>query len=288
MKRTPTTAALLSLTLMLGFTACQDESDDLSQSAEPGAEVSVTIVQAEGESEMESVFELVEDEMAIISESLEGGSVSQREHRILAACATVTHHEENRQVTIDFGEENCLGKDGLYRRGTIVISYDGYRHEPGASRTISLQDYYVNDNLLTGTKTITNATEPEGVPAFHITLTEATYTNARGSVSWSSNRQLQVVEGADTPRNPFDNKVQVTGNTSGTNRRGVTFSYTVKEPLIRNTEAGCARTFVDGIIAYENENGLSWTLDYDPVGGQPCDRLGAVTIGEKTYPLTLR
>ncbi|MGB3181869.1 MAG: hypothetical protein WBB45_10795 [Cyclobacteriaceae bacterium] len=272
----------------IGLTSCQDDAEDISQADEIETEVSSTGIQADGESELESVFELVEDEMAILSESLNGGRTEQREHRILAECATVSHDEDNSQVIIDFGEENCLGKDGLYRRGIIIVDYNGRKKEPGATRTVTLENYHINDNLLTGTKAITNVTETETVPEFNVIVTGASFTNRAGTVSWNSNRTISVISGVDTPRNPFDDKISVTGTSAGTNKQGVAYTLTITEPLIRITERGCGRTFIDGRVAYENENGLTWILDYDPIGGQPCDRVGAVTIGEKTFNITLR
>lgn len=285
------TRLLMTGTLLMtgfGFTACDPEQEEVSQSAEIETEVSGTGIQADGEMELESVFEIVEDELAVLSETMDGEREERREQRILPDCATVNHDEGNSRVTIDFGDENCLGKDGLYRRGTIIVTYNGRKREPGSTRTVTLMDYYVNDNQLTGTKNITNVTKMTGVPKFNTTVTGASFTNEKGTVNWNSSRTVAITDGSDTPRNPFDDIISITGTSSGTNRNGISYTLTIREPLIRITERGCARTFVDGIVDYENENGLAWMLDYDPAGGQACDRVGAVTIGEKTFHITLR
>ena len=59
----------------------------------------------------------------------------------LSECATVTLDTTvfPRELTIDFGKENCLCRDGKYRRGKIIISFNGrYRH-PGTVITTALK-----------------------------------------------------------------------------------------------------------------------------------------------------
>ncbi len=59
-------------------------------------------------------------------------------------------------VTIDFGTTNCTDSYGTNRRGVILATISGYYRTPGTVISVTIQDYYHNDNKVEGTKTITN------------------------------------------------------------------------------------------------------------------------------------
>ncbi|HEY9113266.1 MAG TPA: hypothetical protein VIN10_01115 [Bacteroidales bacterium] len=59
-------------------------------------------------------------------------------------------------ISIDFGEENCLCNDGRYRRGKILVTFTGLYREPGTIITHSLENYFVDDDRVSGTMVVTN------------------------------------------------------------------------------------------------------------------------------------
>lgn len=59
-------------------------------------------------------------------------------------------------LTVDFGEENCLCNDGRYRRGKINVSFTGMYREPETIITFTLENYFVNNDEITGTMIVTN------------------------------------------------------------------------------------------------------------------------------------
>ena len=91
--------------------------------------------------------------------SLSSTNFKSTEGRIfLSSCATVTLDTTvfPRVLTIDFGDTNCLGKDGRYRRGKILVSFTGRYYRPGTIITTTFDNFYVNDNQIEGTKVVTN------------------------------------------------------------------------------------------------------------------------------------
>ena len=232
------------------------------------------------ENEFANIFEYVDDEGA--NSAVFGKSVGQAELR--PACATVTVDSVNRMLTLDFGDENCLGKDGLYRRGKIIAQFIGQYREPGASVVISLEDYFVQDNAVEGTKTIARTSDS----SWSVKVSEAEITGPNGdSHSWSSEREVTRIQGHGT-FTPWDDIYQYTGSANGINRNGVEYSVTVDEPLIKKIQIGCLKNFVDGVLTISNSRGGTLSVDYDPIGDAPCDKTAEVTINGETRIITLR
>ena len=73
------------------------------------------------------------------------------------SCATVATDTVSaiHTLIIRFGNTNCECADGRKRRGAIIISYTGKYSDTGKMHTITYDNYYVNDNHLTGTVKVT-------------------------------------------------------------------------------------------------------------------------------------
>ena len=93
-------------------------------------------------------------------------------------------------LTVNFGATNCLCNDGRYRRGTIVLSFSGKYKDFLTVITVTPQNYFVNDNQVSGTKTITN----KGHNAVHHLVYEINANmaivkaNGGATITWTSNR----------------------------------------------------------------------------------------------------
>jgi hypothetical protein len=60
--------------------------------------------------------------------------------------------------------------------------------------------------------------------------------------------------------------------------------------LKKKVEIGCLRTFVSGeLLITDEDNNNTMTLDYDPDGGEPCDRTATVRFNDgKEFTITTR
>lgn len=257
------------------FTGCRENPNDgATESIVSATDNSIA------ESEFANVFEFVDDE-AVNSPAF-GKSAGASE--LSPACAVVTVDTNQRKLTIDFGDENCLCKDGLYRRGTIVASFTGEYRQAGSSVTITLEDYYVQDMEIAGTKTLTRLSDS----SWSVRVVGGMVTTPEGNTNtWNTERTVVRVEGNGT-RTPWDDVYQYTGSADGVNRNGVKYAVEIDQPLVKKIQLGCLRTFVDGVLTISNENGDVMTVDYDPVGGAPCDKTAEVTINGNSRTVTLR
>ena len=206
------------------------------------------------------------------------------ERMFLSECATVTLDTTvfPRELTIDFGEENCLCRDGKYRRGKIIMTFNGrYRH-PGTVITTGFEDYYVNDNSVEGTKVVTNMGENDnGNLYFTIEVVGVIQREDGSTFSWNSSREREWIQGADTP-NRWDDVYLITGTAEGIRPNGLTWEREIIIPL--RVELAC-RFIVSGSIELRPEGRPVRLLDY---GDGNCDNEATVTINGETFTIYLR
>lgn len=276
----------IAFLFVLTFIGCKDNSvDPILESIKSAEDNSVV------ESEYSSIFEYVDDEgensplMAIGKN--ENQPVTQKvQISLLPNCATKTIDTINRIITIDFGTTNCLCLDGVYRRGKIVAQFIGPYRQIGSKVIVTLVDYFVNDNNVTGTKTIERVLQFK----WSVEVRDASVTTPTGKITWESDRTVERIAGNSTPLNIWDDEYVYTGTATGINRKGVAFSVTIDPsyPLKKKIQLGCASTFISGHLTIANDKGDTMILNYDPIGGEPCDKIGEVTINGVTRRITLR
>jgi hypothetical protein len=201
----------------------------------------------------------------------------------LSDCATVTLDTTvfPRTMTIDFGEENCLCQDNKYRRGKIIITFTGRYFEPGTIITHNLEDYFVNDNSVEGTKVVTNMGENDnGNLYFTIEVTGIVEKEDGSTFSWNSSRQREWIQGSDT-HNRWDDIYLITGTASGIRPNGLTWEREIIKAL--RVELAC-RFIVSGTIELRPEDRPVRLLDY---GNGDCDNEATVTVDGETYIIYL-
>ena len=205
--------------------------------------------------------------------------------RLMSGCFTRTYDAATRTLTLDFGPTNCLCPDGRYRRGVIKAVFSGPYRQAGAVVTITHTNYFVNDNQHLGTRVITSL----GSGSFDLSVQNASiiYANNGGTTAWASTRRYTRTAGFGTAT-ILDDAYSITGSLTGTNRRSISYTATIQQPLIKKFTLGCARHFVSGTVQIANSNGRSLLLNYDPTGTAACDNIASVTVNGRTHTITLR
>lgn len=266
---------LLSLGL---FSACNREDDEPVQQVLDSAEDNSI-----AENEYSAIYSFVEEQ----AENISVGKTAS--DSLLPECATVNIEEDNTQenrwlITIDFGPENCLCQDGYYRRGKVMVDFQGQYRQEGTTWSLSTEDYYFNDYKLEGTKTVTNLGNESGNYRYSVNVDNAriVFPGDTAEITWNSDRVRERIAGEGT-LTPWDDIYVVTGNSSGVNRRGQDFTADITQELkfdmdcLRN---GRNRHFKSGRIELSS-GGNSLTLDYDPVGGEPCDKIASIQWNDR-------
>jgi hypothetical protein len=206
---------------------------------------------------------------------------------ILSSCATITFDTlaAAKTITVNFGATNCLGNDGRYRRGALKIVFTGKYRDSLTLITVTPQNYFVNDNQITGSKTIKNL----GHNAAHHLVYEINANisiikaSGGGTITWQSARQREWTAGEST-LTWSDDIYSITGSANGTTSNGNTFTSVITSPLIRNMSIGCRRHFTQGSLQHTPGGKATRYIDF---GNGACDSDATVTINGTTYNITL-
>lgn len=202
-----------------------------------------------------------------------------------SSCATITRDTVSspRTITIDFGTSNCVCKDGRSRKGKILISYQGKYRDSASVHTITFDNYFVDDNQVLGSKTVTNnGHNSNGNLNYTINVSGSVIkANNGGTVTYSATKNREWIEGENT-LTWIDDVYLITGNASGTNANGISYTATITTALQR---ALSCKWFESGVIEITPSGKATRTINYGNTG---CDALATVTINGKSYPITLK
>jgi hypothetical protein len=265
--------AVASIALLAIFMSCNND-----ENLNPESDFADIV----DESYASEVFDEIEDigdeavDYLDNSSTNKSGSIENWQFNRLSPCATITkiYEEEMVNITIDFGEENCLCNDGRERRGKIFINHYGYYWAGDVEIDFSFENYFVDDNQLTGTKNVLRTINEEGNRLSEIIVDGAMIlSDDAGTITWYAERNREVIEGSDT-RTKIDDKIEITGSSNGSLADGTSISCEITTPLIRINEPGCFKYFVSGVRTIIKGEEPEITIDY---GDGTCDNLAEIT-----------
>jgi hypothetical protein len=187
-------------------------------------------------------------------------------------------------VTIDFGETNCEGADGKYRRGVISALITGRYRDSLTVVTITPDNYFVNDYKVEGLKTVTNLGHiTGGLMTFGIDIQDGLITKPDGrQFLYESQRTRVWIEGESTAWPAvMDDVFELSGFADGTTYDSVDFHVEITVPL--RIERDC-RWIISGALEITPEGLATRGLDY---GTGDCDNKATLTVKGNTYEITL-
>jgi len=185
-------------------------------------------------------------------------------------------------VTIDFGQENCLCNDGKHRRGKIIVNHNGPYWAEGTVITSTFDNYFVEDHQLLGTKVITNlGLNSSNNPTWTVSVNGQVIKPDGGIITWVGDRMREWVEGHNTPFIWWDDVYHITGTHDVVASNGNTLSAIVTEALEVALNCYWIRS---GVIELQHSLLPLMVFDY---GDGNCDKQATVTINGVTYDITL-
>lgn len=253
----------------------------------------------EQKEELKATFESAEDNARMDNEASSIFGIAEGEYNErrmwgkvagpsgnLPPCATVTFDSLNGMLTIEFYDQNgpngnCLCNDGVYRRGIIKTYFSGTPKKKGFTINIVIDSasYYVNDNMHFGSFTaIYDSINQSGYRQWRFINNGFYVILADGSRLFrEASHTFERIAG-DTTISVLDDVYRITGYANGTNRKGVSYTSTITEPLIK---ARTCRWVSDGKIELQSA-GNTLLVDFDPYNNQACDRVASVSINGGT------
>lgn len=267
---------LMVIIVAQAFVACNKEDETET------AEVSMDVVRDDtfASDTFQDVADLADE--AALTGSLKNSNV---QYAILTDCAIVNIDtlSEPRTMTIDFGASGCTGYDGKVRTGKIVVTYSGSYWETGITKTITFEDFYVDDYHITGTKEVTAMLENNAGNRMYTESVVGSINWAEGDsvITWNAQYTRELSEGSATLA-VYDDTYNITGSTSGVSSHGKVYASEVTSPLIRRVDRGCRHTYVQGVIEITPDDNPAWVIDF---GDGSCDRTATVTVDGQTYTI---
>jgi hypothetical protein len=193
-------------------------------------------------------------------------------------------------ITIDFGT-GCTDTKGNVRKGKIIVTYNGKRYAPGATRTVTFSGYSINGVLIEGERTVTNiAGSTDEAPKFSIEVIGGKATWPDGTFA---TREVRKVREWVRASNPLEDKWVISQASdsdfaaSGTNRNGKTYQMNITTPLVYKRECAISnRVFiaVEGTKELITES-KRIVIDY---GTGDCDRSVTITVNGQSKDVIVR
>ena len=190
-------------------------------------------------------------------------------------------------LIINFGEVNCLDEYGKLRRGKIIVIYTAPYQDSLAQITTTFDHYYVNNNWVQGSRTVTNlGRNNAGNMVFDIVI-NTNITTDIGRIDWVSNRKRFWTDGRNTSQYPFDDVYKVLGSASGNGLNNKNFTVNITDSLEVNL--GCLLptitynkrcAIVSGKVKVTPDGYSAREINYG-MGGCNCDF--SVTINGEPY-----
>jgi len=274
--------AILTVTGLM-LTSCETDSIDLNEEASE-LNIATAITQTEIDDVSEEINDLGESVYVMYGNatvSKYSYTKKQLSDMNIPECLTITKVITFNSVnlTLDFGD-GCLNHNDNYLSGKIIMSIAFDLSEKSISIDYTFDNFYFNGKHVEGemkkTKIRMNGT---GNPVVTI-IKDLKITWKNGEfVTIKGERQREWIEG-------FGNKVwgdnifSITGNWIITNRKGITKTAKIIEPLIR--KAAC-RFIVSGIVEISRKNTIV-NLDY---GNGECDNLAMASSNGKEREIQL-
>lgn len=187
-----------------------------------------------------------------------------------------------KSITIDWGSSNCTCNDGKQRRGKIITTFTGSYYALGTVITHTPVNYYVNDNKIEGTKTVTNMGLNSSAQPYYNVEINGTATMSSGEiVHYTSSRVRTFTDGYTTQAYFWDDEYDITGTANGTVENGDSFDAEITSAL--HVKVGCPYV-TKGVLEITPSGKPTRTIDY---GQGTCDGTFTITVNGHTYTVTV-
>lgn len=279
-KKTLFTALLIICTLLLSFSSCKNDENVTASSA------SLTAT-AGDEAQASTINDQVLNEVdtyvsanAQLVKPMFAGTVASIPS-IIPGDKSITPTGVMQKITIDFGTVGFTGKHGNILRGKIIVDIDLRLLVLGSSRTITYDNFTINNISVTGSNKITFGGPTTDKHLFWIITGENVITLADGkTITWKAERRLEFTTGLTTF---WGESYILTGSASGVNAEGKAYSITINasNPLIGSTLYPYI-TKGSVIITIGQSTGV---IDY---GDGTQDNKATLTYSGVTYNFTIK
>lgn len=276
---------ILGMLLMAGmailYTGCKKDEEINPGTQDREEEVDATKDDALADKLFSELTDITEEAMRGNEKSYKGMVLDTI---FMGPCVTVTIDTLSFPftITIDFGDVNCLCNDNKWRRGKIHVTHNGPFWQVGTVITTTLEDYYVNEHQVIGTKVLTNqGLNTNNNPTWTVHVDGQVIKPDGGVITWVGDRMREWAYGHNTPFKWWDDVYMLTGSHNVVASNGSTLSATILQGL--EIALNCY-WIKSGVIELQHSDLPLIVLDYGP---GTCDDDAIVIIDGTPYPIKL-
>jgi hypothetical protein len=254
---------------------CEKTIDDLKETTVSAEDVAIS------ETAISSAFDVIDDVSSTDGRMQKNASSILPEGVIILFTDSSYDDGNGVSLSIDFGTDPILCRDGKTRSGKILVTASKPYTEVGCvieARFNEENAYHVGtgSELLKVLGTIT-ATRT-GTESVNIVVANGKISGEKDAVEFFSDRTLTRTSGNDIPGS-YGDIYEISGTGGGKNRNGEAFETNITKTLVKKIEDGCANTFVEGVIELKNAgSGRILKIDFDPNNDAACDKLVRITL----------
>lgn len=216
---------------------------------------------------------LIERALTLGSSALKGGE------NPLGNCAVVTIGNSDKsgfnKMTIDFGGSPCLGYDGRYRSGKLIVEYtrDIKMNEEGYYHKVTFYGYTLEKHRIGGYKEVANkGLNAAGNIYFNIASVDTVHLpDNSGMITGTSSRKREFYEGSGTPQTS-DDVYRLTGMGHLVGVKGNKYYIEIAEPLVDALNCNWLR---QGVINIFPEGYTQRVLNF---GDGSCDDVATISV----------
>jgi hypothetical protein len=277
MKRILMASAVLVTVMGATFTSCKKEKPD----TETQSAVDNSICEAEFGKSMTSVNGFAIKENGIKSMMDANSAMSGAPTITVDPADTLDGFPIT--MTIDYGPVSSPttdAVDGKPRSGQVVCVFSNNWHIVGSYVKVTLVNYKVglasfSCDSMRITHTAANAFSQQ---IFRGRCSDPAWTN---TLQWEGTRTFAQTGGASSPLNPMDDVYSLTGNASGVNREGKSYTMNISAPVVKRTSCSWIES---GRVDITPEGLAVRTVDY---GNGTCDAQATLTINGNTFTFNM-
>ncbi|MEI7662247.1 MAG: hypothetical protein WCK34_08615 [Bacteroidota bacterium] len=187
------------------------------------------------------------------------------------------------KLVIDFGNANCQCDDGKFRKGKIIVQFNGNYFAAGTVITYTFDNYFINNNQILGTKTVTNKGRNTANNLWWTVDVAGSVIKANngGTITWNCNYELEWTEGEITPAIWWDDVYMITGVAGGVGANSKTYTATITKGLRKKLNCEWVES---GTISYNIQDLPLIVVDY---GDGTCDNVATATVNGTVYTIHL-
>jgi len=266
------TYTILSALLILGVSSCKDSDRDEDVTTNSSEDYAI------GQTIAHDIFKIVH-QAAYSSKGITTANLTDT--NTIFGCDTLIIDTLSNPKSILIQFDSVCTYSSITRSGTITITTNSKYDTPGASTTVTFNDYKHNSySILSGTISIIYNGVLDSKPNYSFNANDLKIENNKQQLlTWSSTQKINI-EAGETTSIVTDDTYSTSGTNNGVAFKGNSFNTTISSDLAFSGSCNWVST---GLVNVSPNNKAVRKLNF----GSNCDNKASVSIYDINYDIIL-